>query len=143
MAIIIGIIAIIYFVLIAWTWQSLGVIEKRKKVIFLLIGLFVMYIITLIIFNISKREINYQNQEVQVLVRRILVILFTGLNAIIFIPYIAKIWNKLKENNINKEELNKKIIILVVIFIICIVFECGYLKDTQQGIINIYQSMIK
>ena len=143
MAIIIGIIAIIYFVLIAWTWQSLGVIEKRKKVIFLLIGLFVMYIITLIIFNISKREINYQNQEVQVLVRRIIVILFTGLNAIIFIPYIAKIWNKLKENNINKEELNKKIIILVVIFIICIVFECGYLKDTQQGIINIYQSMIK
>ena len=143
MAIIIGIIAIIYFILIAWTWQSLGSIEKRKKVIFLLIGLFVMYIITLIIFNISKKEINYQNQEVQVLVKRILVILFTGLNAIIFIPYIAKIWNKLKENNINQEELNKKIIIFAVIFIICILFECGYLKDTQQGIINIYQSMKK
>ena len=143
MAIIIGIIAVSYFVLIAWTWQSLGIIEKRKKVIFLLIGLAVMYIITLIIFNISKREINYQNHEVQVLVKRILVILFTGLNAIIFIPYIAKIWNRLKENNINQKELNKKIIICAVIFIICILFECGYLKDTQQGIINIYQSMIK
>ena len=143
MAIIIGIIAIIYFVLIAWTWQSLGIIEKRKKVIFILIGIFVMYIITLITFNISKKGINYQDEKAQVLIKRILVILFTGLNGIIFIPYIAKIWNKLKENNINQEQLNKKIIIFVIIFIICIAFEYGYLKDTQQGILNIYQSMIK
>ena len=105
MVIIIGIIAIIYFVLIAWTWQSLGIIEKRKKVISILIGILLMYIITLITFNISKKGIIYQEKEAEILVRRILVILFTGVNGIVIIPYVAKILNRLKENDIEQKEL--------------------------------------
>ncbi len=143
MIIIIGITAIIYFVLIAWTWQSLGIIEKRKKVISILIGILVMYIITLITFNISKKGIIYQEKEAEILVRRILVILFTGVNGIVIIPYVAKILNRLKENDIEQKELKKKVIIFLIIFIICIIFECKYLKDTQKGILNIYQAMLK
>ena len=39
MPLIIIIIMAIYLVLIAWTWQSLGNIDKIKKVVLILIGI--------------------------------------------------------------------------------------------------------
>ena len=54
---------IIYFVTIAWSWHNLGFIEKSKKVAFIIIGILIMYIITLIVFQISKNGINYQKTE--------------------------------------------------------------------------------
>ena len=143
MAIIIISILAAYFVLMAWTWQSLEYIEKKKKIIFILVGILIFYIITLIIFNMSKNGINYQNESTEKTIKTILVSLFTAINGIIFIPYIAKIFLKVKENDIEKSKLNRKIIILIILFVICMYFECGYLKDIQKGIINVYNSMLK
>ena len=97
----------------------------------------------MIIFNISKNGINYQNESTEKTIKTILVSLFTAINGIIFIPYIAKIFLKVKENDIEKSKLNRKIIILIILFVICMYFECGYLKDIQKGIINVYNSMLK
>ena len=62
-------------------------------------------------------------------------------NGIIVMPQIAKILDKINEDEIQQNELKKRIIILLIIFVICIIFECGYMKDTQEGIIKIYNSM--
>ena len=131
----------VYFVLTAWTWQSLGFIEKSKKITFIIIGIIIMYLITQIIFQVSKGGITYGNEEMQSTVRNILVIIFTGINGIIVMPQIAKLLDKVNEEQIEKEQLTKRIGILFIVFVICLIFESGYMKDTQEGILNIYNSM--
>ena len=79
------IIVAMYLILIAWTWQSLGNIEKRKKVAYIILGILLFFIITLIIFNISKSNVEYQKETIKNAVRNLLVLLFTAVNGIIFV----------------------------------------------------------
>ncbi len=143
MAFIVIVAIVIYFVLFAWTWQSLANIEKPKKVAIILIGIFVIYLITLIVFQIAKGNINYPNDNIQNSIKNMLVAIFTGINGLIVMPQIAKMIDKINENEIEKELLTKKIIILSIIFVMCLIFESGYMKNTQEGILKIYQTMIE
>lgn len=130
-----------YFILIAWTWQSLGSIEKTKKVVMILIGIILIYGITWIVFQTTKPEMDYQNIEMQNSVQNMLVAIFSGINGIIVMPQIAKILDKIEENEIEQEQFIKRIGILVIIFVICLIFERGYMRDTQEGILKVYHSM--
>ena len=143
MAFIIITAIIVYFILIAWTWQSLGFMEKTKKVAFILIGAILMYGITWIIFQTAKGGITYQNPELQSRIQKILGAIFTGINGIIVMPQLGKMLDKVNEGQMEKEVLVKKIIILIIIFILCLIFESGYMKDTQEGILKIYDAMIR
>ena len=134
MTIIILVAIVIYAILIMWIWKSLGYIEKSKKILYIAVGLLIMYIITLIIFNISKNGITYQNIESEKIVRNVLVLIFTSLNGMITLPYIGRLLNKVNEDEITKKAFSKKVLILIIVFIVCLIFECGYLKDTQTGI---------
>lgn len=133
----------IYFILLSWTWQSLGFIDKSKKVAFIFIGILIMYGITWIVFQIAKGEIDYQSKEIQNNIQNILIAIFTGINGIIVMPQIGKILDKIKENEIEKEKIIKKIVILVVVFMACLIFENTYMRDTQEGILEIYHTMNK
>ena len=141
MAFIIIIALIIYFINIAWTWKSLGEIEKRSKVIFILVGMLVLFIITLITFNISAKNIPYQHQGETNTIRNVLVSIFTGINGIIIMPQLAKILEKAKNGDLEKNQIRNRLILWIAILIICLIFECGYMKDTQQGIVNIQHGL--
>lgn len=141
MIFIIMVAAIIYFVLIAWTWHSLGFIEKNKKVAFILIGCLIMFIVTFIIYQIAKVGVEYANKEMQKSIQNVLVAIFTGVNGIIVLPQIGKMLDKINEDEMKKEELTKKIVILMIVFVICMIIETGYMKDTQQGILKIYHTI--
>lgn len=141
MALVIITVIIVYFILMAWTWQNLGSIEKIKKIAFILLGMILLYGITLVIFQTTKGEINYQNLEMQNRVQNILVIIFTGINGLIVLPQIGKILDKIKEERIDREKLFKRLFILMIIFIICVGIERGYMRDTQEGILKIYHAM--
>ena len=143
MAFIIILSILIYFVLISWTCQSLGFIEKTKKVGIIVIGIFLTYIITLIVFQIAKGDITYPNANIQNSIKNMLVAIFTGINGLIVMPQIGKMLDKINEDEIEKEQLTKRVIILLIIFIICLVFESGYMKNTQEGILKIYQTMVE
>ncbi len=132
---------IVYFIVIAWTWQSLGFIEKAKKVAIILIGMAIMYGITFMVFQMTKGGITYPNGEIQNKVQNILVSIFAGINGIIVMPQIGKILDKINEDEMEKEQFIKRIVLLVIIFMICLIFESGYMKDTQEGILKIYHTM--
>ena len=132
---------ILYLILIAWTWKNLGYIEKTKKVAFILIGTILIYGITWIIFQIAKNGINYQNATMQNDVQNMLVAIFTGINGMILMPQIGKILDKIKEDEIKKEQLIKRISVLTIVFILCLIFESGYMRDTQEGILKVYHTM--
>ena len=133
MALIVITAIIIYLVLIAWTWQSLAFMDKIKKVIFIVIGIIFMYVTTLFVFQMTKGGITYENPEMQKGIQNILVAVFTGINGIIIMPQIARIWDKMQEE--------ERIIILIIVFIVCLIFESNYMKDTQESILRMYQEL--
>lgn len=140
MAFIVIITIIIYGVSMVWTWKSLGELEKSKKIAVIVIGMVVTYIITLVIFSISKNGVDYgQVAGGENEIRRVIIAIFSGINSLILFPFISKQLNKIHEGEIEPKELTKKLSILLVIFIVCMFFECGYMKDTQKGILEIYQ----
>ena len=141
MSFIIIITLAIYFVMIAWSWHSLGKMEKTKKIGFIAIGTLLMYVITLIIFNFSKIGVNYENSNILKNVKNVLVAIFTGINGIIIVPQLSKIIDKMREDEIDKKRATKKTLLILIIFIICTIFECSYMKDTQEGILKIYSSI--
>lgn len=134
---IISITIAVYALLIAWTWNNLGGIEKSKKVVIIAVGVLIIYILTLFIFNISKQEIQYNNEEVSAGIKNMLVSVFTGVNSIIVLPLVARLINKINEDDIEKQTFLIRIFGIIVIFIICLVIECGYMKSIQQGILKI------
>ncbi len=136
MAFIIGVIMIIYFIEIAWTWQSLGFIEKNKKVIVILVGTIIMYGITSIVFQMAKKGMNYPNMELQNSTKHILVAIFTGVNGIIIMPQIGKMLDKINEDQMEKSKFQKRILILAIVFIACLIFETSYMKQTQVSILK-------
>lgn len=142
MVLIIAMIIVVYLIAIIWTWKSLGEIEKSKKIAIIIGGIAIIYLITLIIFTFSKKTITYDEIIIEKNIKNMVVILFTGLNSLV-LPFLSRTIEKAKVGDIGKEQFTKRIIITLLIFLILMFFECGYMKNMQQGILNIYQSKIK
>ena len=138
--IIIGIM-LLFVVSIVWTWHNLGNIEKPKKVVFIIIGLLITYLLTMVLYNLSNPDITYPSEEIQKTVSNTLTWVFTGLNALIFLPLIANVLDKILEEEIKNTQAKKRIIIILVIFVVCIFIEKGYIESTQEGIMNIYNEV--
>lgn len=139
---VITIVAVLIFIIsIIWIWHNLGNIEKTRKIIFIIVGLLIIYLITLLIYNFSNANVIYPSEEIQKTVKNTLLIIFTGLNSLIFLPFIANLFDKILEEEIEKDQAKKRIVIILMIFVVCIFLEKGYLKNTQEGIINIYNEV--
>ncbi len=140
MPLVIIMIFILYSVVIGWTWNNLGDIDKIKKILIIAGEIFAICLITLVVYAISKNGIDYTNKEVENSVKTVIVALFTGFNSLIILPFLNKQIIKLKEKETDEKKVVKKIAIMLLVFIICIVFECGYMKDTQKGILQVQKS---
>ena len=117
--------------------------RKAKKGLFILIGVFAIYLITLLVNSFAQNGIEFEKEAIAKEIKNILVLVFTGLNAMIVLPFIARTLEKVDSGEIEKDELSKKIVILIIIFIICMIIECNYMKNTQEGILEIYQAIKK
>ena len=127
------IIAVLYIVLIAWTWNNVKDFSNNiSKIKYVVIGIITLFIVTYIIFNISKIGINYPNKEIAKIVRRISVFLFIPINGYISLPHIAKIKTDISDGNVDDEKSKRKIKILVMIMIIVVIIEIIFLKDFQK-----------
>lgn len=142
MPVIITIMIAMFLILISWTWHNLGNIENSKKIITITILLFIIFVITFIVFNISKSDLIYNKEEEMQAVRTILVILFTIINGLIVMPSIAKTLGKIFESDIDKQTAKMRLIITLAIFVLILIFECGYLKNIQKEILNIYNEAL-
>ena len=136
MAVIITIIGIMFLILIGWTWSNLGKIEKKTKIFCIFVGLAIVYILTFIIFNISRIGITYEDAFVMKTIRRVFVILFTIINSYIILPYVFKKLEQINSEELKKENLQRSIIILLIIVVILFIFESNYFGNIQQDILN-------
>lgn len=136
MAVILIIIAILFLVLLGWSWNSLGSIDKKEKIKYIIIGLVLTYLLTFIIYAISKIGIQYDNKETMKMIRTVFVLLFAIVNGYILLPYSFKKIEKIKNEEIEEKKLKRSIIILLIIIVILLIFESIYLGNLQQGILK-------
>lgn len=132
----------IYLIAVIWSWKSLTNLSPLKKIIAILAGILIVYIITSILLNISKTNITYPTEEMGQKVTTVLTIVFTAINALI-IPILSKNIVKMQSGEIDINQFKKKIIAIFLIGIVFLGIECGYLNNTQKGIVNIYYSKVE
>lgn len=132
----------IYLIAVIWCWKSLTNLSPLKKIIAILAGILIVYIITSILLNISKTNITYPTEEMGQKVTTVLTIVFTAINALI-IPILSKNIVKMQSGEIDINQFKKKIIAIFLIGIVFLGIECGYLNNTQKEIVNIYYSKVE
>lgn len=101
----------IFIISIVWIWHNLGNIEKPRKILFILIGLLIMYLITVLLYHLSSSDITYPSEEVQKTVSNTLILVFTGLNSLILLPFTANVFDKILEEEIEKNQAQKRFIV--------------------------------
>ena len=74
-------------------------------------------------------------------VSKILVLVFTPINGIAFMPILAKTMSRLKFDEIDSKEAVKQVLILLAVFIIICVIEVMYLRNIQLGIFEVANGM--
>ena len=132
---------VLYIILISFTLHNLSLVEnKTAKIVYVTIGLIVMIVCTWITFYFSTKGVNYQNSNIIGNVRNVLLAVFVPVNGIVVMPYLANMLSKIGLNEITQEKFKKRIIILGVIFIIVLIFECSYFKNIQIGILKILEN---
>lgn len=136
MALIIIIIVILFLVLLGWMWSSLGNIEKKTKIVCIIIGLAFTYILTWIIYQISKKGIIYESKEAKNIIRKVFVMLFTTINGYFILPYTFRKIEKIECEEIENQQAKKSIIIILLIILTLLIFESLYLRNVILGIVS-------
>lgn len=130
-------IIVMFLVLIGWMWVSLGNnMSKSKKVICMLIGILFSFLVTLIDYKISKIGLTYSKEIVEKRTELIYVLLYTIINGYILLPYLFRLFEKVKLKEIEIEGFKKRILIIAIVFILLIIGECNYFKNAQIKILE-------
>ncbi len=136
---IITVISIILFLVLSIIiYNGLNGMNQKKKIIIFFIEIIVCFVFTTILFNLSSIGIEYLNSKNKGIAMRTLVAIFTPINGIILLPNITRIINESQNGEINKEECKKRLKKSLIVFILLVIIEFVYLKNTQIGILNNY-----
>lgn len=131
----------LFIVLMGFSWYRLEAFEGMEKIIICVAGILLAWGITTVLFSISSNGMDYINQEVKREISKILVLVFTPMNGIAFMPYISKIMSKVKFDELKKEEAIKKVGIFCLILIVIFFVEVKYLTNIQLGILDVASKM--
>ena len=135
----ISIISIILFIVLGIIiYNGLNGMDLKKKIIIFIFETIVCLIFTMILFNISSLGIEYPNSQSREIALKILVTIFTPMNEIILLPNITRLINESQNREIDKEECARKLKKTLIIFILLVIMEFVYLRNTQIGILNNY-----
>lgn len=126
---------VIYVIAILMISTNIYEFEKDKKIKFILLGIVITFILTIFICQISSNGIQANINHINI-AKKTGILLFAPINAILFLPYMGNLLNKYKGNRINSEQLRRKMILLLIILIVVTIFETGYIKDFEIGLIK-------
>lgn len=133
----------LFIVVLGFTWYRLEAFERTEKLIICVAGILLSWGLTAILFSMSSSGINYTDPTIEQEISKILILVFTPINGLIYMPYIGKIISQVKFDEITKEEATKKILVLLIIMIVIFIIEIRYLENIQQGIFEIANRISK
>ena len=135
------IIVVLFIIYIVCAWNSTKEFENMLiRISFIFVGTLFIAMLTFVLFLISKIGVQYPKKEMIGEVRRIILLSFIPINGFIILTQSASIFAQAKSGMVSKEDKQKKIKRLIIMFIVLIVFEALYFKNIQNGIIRIIQN---
>lgn len=137
MFIIMMFIAILNVVAMALTYYCLEDTEKREKIIFIAVGVAIIYILTSFTYGITTKEIEIRQVSEQC--KTIIVSLFVPINSIVVLTMLAKSYRKYKKGRLKKEQLRNRIIILAILLVMLLTLELSYFKGIQNQVIKVIE----
>lgn len=118
-------------VAIALVYQFIKGIPKMEKVVFIGVSFAIMYVTALISYWISGFGIG---KEVNEALKSFIIYIFVPVNVIILIPFVARKYYKWKQNEIDKSDLIKRIVIVSIVGILVLAVETVYIKEIKRDI---------
>lgn len=123
-------IAILNLAAILVIYKSLRHIEMKSRILLIIIGEMLMYIILFIIYGISSTDID---ETIVNSSRQIMIFTFLPINVIgIELPLLLTL-KKFQQKDIKEEIFKKRMLFSLIISIIILIIEFCYIKDLQRG----------
>lgn len=135
MWLIIIIVILLYAVLVLWTNANMYAFDKKTKIISIIVGIVITFIITTILVLTSG--VPDVQAEIKTTMNIMNILLFSAINALIVVPTIAKIFNRKKTKELTNKQVKTQILIRAVIFFAMILIEISYLHSFQNMITKI------
>ena len=127
-------ILILNIVSIALIYHCLKNIENKEKMIFIVVGIAIIYILTSIVYWIST--IGIEMSEVSEIGKNLITFLFVPINSLVILPLLAKSYIKLKFGNVDKKVFFNRGLVLSTIMLILLIIQCIYFKNIQVQVID-------
>lgn len=116
---------------IGLVYQFIKKLPKKEIIVFLAISVGLTYILISIVYWISGFGVEEAIHEGM---KNFVTYLFVPVNVILFVPYLASKYAKLRENRIKKEQLQKRVIQMGILFILVLVVEYFYFCNIQKNV---------
>lgn len=137
MILILFFIILLNIVAIALTYYCLENMEKKEKIIFIAVGIAIIYLLTSFVYWISTKDIEIK--AVSEMGKNLITFLFVPINTIIIMPLLAKSYRKLKMGKLRSDQFRNRMIIFIVVLLILLIAECVYFKDIQNGVVKMIE----
>ena len=138
MLVIILFILILNVVSILLMYKSLNNRTSKEKLLFIVIGIAVMYILTSIVYWISTK--NIEITEVSDYGKDLIIFLFVPINGIIILPLLARSYCKYKDGGISSTILRNRGVVFGIILLILLIIECAYFENIQNQVVKMITS---
>lgn len=130
-------IFILNVVAIVLTYKFLPDMEKRDRIIFVGVGIAIIYMLTSLVYWISTK--NVKIEEVSNMGKNIITFMFVPINSIAVLPIIAKSYNKYKIGRLAIDKLRNRVIAISIPLIIILIIECIYFKNIQDSVVKLIE----
>ena len=137
MLIILMISIIIYIISGLVIYHNIRYLEKEQKIKFILGGMIVITLFTIIICAITTAKIDIQNKQVIGITRITEILIFSPINSTIWLPYIGSTLSKYKAKEIDDKKLSKRAIIAILIIVITVIIETSYIDNFQTQLLRL------
>lgn len=126
-------LAILFVNAIAITlvYQFIKRLPKMEKIIFIGASFAIMYVLVSISYWISSFGIE---ETVNEALKSFIIYIFVPVNVIILIPFVARKYYKWRQNETDKENLIKRVIIVSIVGVIILAVQTIYFKQIKKNI---------
>lgn len=134
---IIKIIALVIFLIACIAiYHNTNSFEPKKRILYIIIGMIIMYVITSIICSIDMSGIQVENEQAIKDTLMVIKIIFTPINAMVILSSLGNTMGKVKDKELTLEKASKRLIIILIAIIIILVFETNYIRNFITGVLG-------
>lgn len=127
---------VIFIVACVTIYHNTNSFEPKQRVIYIAVGMLVMYFITSIICAIDSKGITVNSNGLVEDAMGLMKMIFTPINAMILVSSLGNTFGKVKDKVIDTDRAGKRLIIILIAFVIVLIFETSYIGRFIEGIVS-------